>query len=208
MADINPVWTETLELLAFQSLGAGAAVHVPIDQLSTQDIAEITILFNEGNTVAAAPNRGLRVSVYGANDLTGIGTDGPTDGLRQQFTIPVLDSRLETTVDADSSSGQKVLNVTATTNAAIGRAVIIAAADATREEIGRIVSISAGASVTLARNLVNTHTAAQADSVEECQIRSINIEGVPGASLLLENLDTTNAVEVAVFGATRDWQSV
>ena len=70
-----------------------------------------------------------------------------------------------TTVDADSNSGQAVLNVAATTDFMVGDRIRINAGGA-RDESGYIVSISAGASVTLAANLASTHTAVQADVVQ------------------------------------------
>lgn len=73
-------------------------------------------------------------------------------------------SDVSTTVDADSSSGQKVLNVAATTGFAVGDEILIHAGGA-REERGVVASISAGASLTLEENLTYTHTAVQADDV-------------------------------------------
>jgi len=69
------------------------------------------------------------------------------------------------TVDADSASGQKVLNITATTNFSVGDKIIINRSG-NREEVGSIASIHAGVSVTLEENLTYTHTAVQADEVE------------------------------------------
>lgn len=71
-----------------------------------------------------------------------------------------------TTVDADSASGQKVLNVAATTNMLVGAGVAIDPFDKnSRGEFGVIATISAGVSITLISNLGFTHTAAQADQV-------------------------------------------
>lgn len=70
-----------------------------------------------------------------------------------------------TTVDADSNSGQKVVNVAATTMFNVGDRVALNLGGA-REEFGYIASISAGVSITLENNLTNTHTSAQADVVQ------------------------------------------
>lgn len=69
-----------------------------------------------------------------------------------------------TTVDADSASGQKVLNVAATGDFAAGQSVVINDGGA-RQEVKVIGSIQAGVSLTMTVNLVSTHTGAQADVV-------------------------------------------
>ena len=71
---------------------------------------------------------------------------------------------VSSTVDADSNSGQKVLNVAATTDYAVFDRITINSGGG-REESGYIDSIQAGVSVTMKDNLTNTHTAAQADEV-------------------------------------------
>jgi hypothetical protein len=73
-------------------------------------------------------------------------------------------SDISTTVDADSSNGQKVLNVAATAGFAVGDQIRINDGGA-RDEQGVVASIQAGVSLTLEENLVYTHTAAQADAV-------------------------------------------
>ncbi len=69
-----------------------------------------------------------------------------------------------TTVDADSASGQKVLNVASTTDFLPNYVVKINEGGARSEE-RRIDTVQAGISLTLITNLANTHTAAQADAV-------------------------------------------
>lgn len=204
MVNINTVWTESIQLLALESLAGGAAKAIQVTELATQDIVGITLLYNEHASASA----GLRVKTYGRNPLTGIGTDGVAYGDGIQFDIDELGTRLETVVDSDSSSGQKVLNITATTNSRIGQQIIIAAGDATLEEIGIIESIQAGVSITLVDDLANTHTSAAGNSVEEYLSRYVPLYGMSDAMIMLENLDGTNACEIAVFAATRDWTSV
>lgn len=62
----------------------------------------------------------------------------------------------DTTVDVESSSGQKVVSVAATTGFTAGDFVILDAGNA-NEEWGQIDTISAGVSITLLANLTNTH---------------------------------------------------
>lgn len=64
-------------------------------------------------------------------------------------------TRVETTVDSSSASGQKVLNVTSTTGFTAGERVLIGE-DTASEEIGTIDTIQAGISLTLLSNLTNT----------------------------------------------------
>jgi len=72
---------------------------------------------------------------------------------------------LDTTVDVDSNSGQKVLSVASTTNCYQGQHVGINVGGE-REEWGVIDSVAAGVSITLKANLRYTHTAVQADTVK------------------------------------------
>ena len=69
-----------------------------------------------------------------------------------------------TTVDADSAAGQKVLNVTATTGFSAGEFIIINEGGV-REETKVIDTIQDGISLTLTANLTYAHTAVQADTV-------------------------------------------
>jgi hypothetical protein len=84
--------------------------------------------------------------------------DGKHDGKT------ATDTSGSTTVDADSASGQKVLNVAATTSFNVADAVLINSGGA-REEWNEIASIQAGVSLTLQNNLRYQHTAVQADAV-------------------------------------------
>lgn len=69
-----------------------------------------------------------------------------------------------TTVDADSASGQKVLNVASTTGFQVGGVVRINSGGPRQED--RIIgSIQAGVSLTVTANLTYTHTLGDADAV-------------------------------------------
>jgi len=70
----------------------------------------------------------------------------------------------QSTVDSDSASGQKVLNIASTTDFSAGKYVIVGYGTA-REEVLAIDTVQAGVSITLTTNLGFTHTAAQADTV-------------------------------------------
>ncbi len=203
--DINVKWTAPVEEYALVSLAGGAKVIIPVTGLDTQDIIVPEVLFNEHASATA----GIQVTVLKRTTFSSLGTDGVSySSTGIGATMDEYGTRLETTVDADSASGQKVLNVTATTNAVVGRPVIIAAGDSSLEEVGIIASIQAGVSITLQDNLVNTHTAAAGNSVEEYISKPFTIAGLPDAALEIENLDGSNACEIAVFNDTRDWVSV
>ena len=205
MANINVNWTAAVEESALASLAGAAKIIVPITGLDTQAVALVHVLFNEHASATA----GLLVTILERTTLTGLGTKGigyASTGIGA--TLAEHGTRLETTVDADSASGQKVLNTTATTNAVVGRQVIIAAGDASFEEVGTIASIQAGVSITLQDNMAVNHNAAEAHTVEECVSKPFAISRLPDAALLIENLDGTNACEFAVFNDTMDWVSV
>lgn len=94
---------------------------------------------------------GIFDQVYG-----GVGTSCTRDANADLFT---------TTVDADSASGQKVLNVTATTDFVAADVVVVNPGGA-REEACVIDTVQAAVSITCLSNLAFTHTAAQADVVD------------------------------------------
>ena len=123
------------------------------------------------NTAATAythPATIAKCSIRAVDNHLCIGTDS-TNYIQVYRSGAALDDQLHantttTTVDADSNSGQKVLNIAATTSFAVGDRVRINSGGA-RDESGYIASISAGASITLMDNLTYTHTAVQADVV-------------------------------------------
>jgi hypothetical protein len=90
--------------------------------------------------------------------------DSGSDAGRSTVASNDVLSDISTTVDSDSSSGQKVLNVASTTGFSVGDEILIHDGGA-REERGVVASIQAGVSLTLEDNLVYTHTAAQGDDV-------------------------------------------
>ncbi len=116
-----------------------------------------------------------------------------------------------TTVNGDSNSGQAVLNVAATTNFVVGNRVLIGDGTA-RFEVGVILSIQAGVSLTLTSNLTYTHTAGQADvaiSPETAQNNGVVTLATPSGSwglitYVVIYLDTTPAFYGTVPNQTPD----
>ncbi|MCJ7790529.1 MAG: hypothetical protein MUP69_10230 [Candidatus Atribacteria bacterium] len=73
-------------------------------------------------------------------------------------------ANVNTTVDADSADGQKVLNVASTTGFSVDEFVIINEGG-DREETRKIYTIQAGISLTFTVDLTYTHTQGQGDAV-------------------------------------------
>ena len=102
--------------------------------------AKITLVKGDGHLLIGADN-GNSIQVYRTGDAL-------DDQLRNDTT--------GTTVDASSASGQKVLNVAATTMFKVHDRIVID--EAGTPEYGYVASISAGVSVTLVSNLGATYT--------------------------------------------------
>ena len=99
-----------------------------------------------------------------------ISTDGATNRIRAYRSGAALDDPLgnttaTTTVNVDSSSGQKVLKIAATTSFQPGDRVRINSGGA-RDESRFVASVQAGTSLTFTENLVYAHTSVQADVVQ------------------------------------------
>ena len=126
-----------------------------ISQKSTQAVAANSLATF---TAPEFPSGVTEVRIY-LGTTTGTlyfaGTEGTSKGT---WTEPF------STVDADSNSGQKVLQIAATTDFEAGQQVIIAESTA-REENKVIDTVQAGASITFTEVLGQTHTAVQADEV-------------------------------------------
>lgn len=114
-----------------------------------------------------------------------------------QFAYPLFIGNAATAVDADSNSGQKVLNVAATTGFSAGQIVEVNGGGA-RRELLTIDTIQAGVSLTMTGNLAYTHTAAQADAVTTNLITDLHIQSASPA----KNAGVTG------LGVTEDYDQV
>jgi parallel beta-helix repeat protein len=109
---------------------------------------------------------------------------------------------LHTTVDATSNSGQKVLSVAVTSGFMAGGTVYINHGGA-RDEIGVIVSIQDGTSLTLTDNLTYTHTLAQADEVWTADYHAgYRVDKAAGAGGCIYN-----SVAAATYGIIEAFQT-
>jgi len=97
------------------------------------------------------------------------GTTTLTDAIIRLMDGPE-DTTVATTVDANSDSGQKVLNVAATTGFSAGDSIVVNHGGA-RNEIHEVDTVQAGVSLTLIDNLKYSHTAVQADAVKKCKVK-------------------------------------
>jgi hypothetical protein len=199
MGTITPTYIESIAVLAIKTdLGGTEYVEADLDIKDHASGPFDEIGFVVGYAPGASPITGgaLTIKVFSSSD------GGATrDQLAKIHQFDPFADTNQTTVDADSSSGQKVLNVAATTAFTVGDRVIIDHdASGGGREFGQIASISSGVSITLEDNLTNTHTAAQADTVKVWQTFPIPLAtgGISFIRLRLENDDTDSADDAIV----------
>jgi hypothetical protein len=120
-------------------------------------------------------------------------------------------ANLNTTVDADSNSGQAVLNVASTTTVVAGDIICIqdSGGGVTRLEWHRVSKVSAGVSVTLDRNLQYTHTGAQADTVRnKADVFSpVWVDGGSLVEVIFDYGDDSAGESVTVQALAQSWDS-
>jgi len=146
------------------------------------------------------------------------------DGVRVSALEKIL--AFGTTVNGDSASGQKVLNVPVTTGFApnpAGDLRCVIGYGTAREEVQKAFSLSAGVSITMVANLDNTHTAAQADTVYQtystnevaeaiCPLQQAfggwaasfvdtEIPNARNVRFKRENIDSSGSTSLAVYGS-------
>ena len=117
---------------------------------------------------------------------------------------PKFASVVYTTVDADSASGQKVLNVASTAGYNAGEKIWIGQGTA-RMEQGVIDTIQAGVSLTLLANLTQTHTGAQADVVQSCVYTNLHLQSTsPAIGAADATVGVVNDFDGVARGAVTD----
>jgi hypothetical protein len=165
MASITPVWTDLTTVIADAAITRPGVAAGTLD-LRTKFGAYLFAKVGRVGTTALTVGIQFRVNRIPNNNAKahpaslaplGPGLTAATNG--------------NTTVNTDSSSGQRVLQVAAITNFAIGDFVIIGSGGA-RQEYARVARIDGGTvDLIMDRNLEFTHTAAQADTVRnKCDI--------------------------------------
>jgi hypothetical protein len=158
MASATPVWTDNVSVIAAATVAAGNKTRGTIDLRSKFGAFLFVRLGRKGST---APGSGIQVQVRRVLNNDGAG------GIHPGASIPLAGSTTTgqaTTVNADSASGQAVLNVASVTNFAAGDVICIYDSGFSRLEFQRVSKVS-GSTLVLDDNLGFTHTAAQADNV-------------------------------------------
>ncbi len=161
MPSITPSWTDTAtNIVAIASLARNAVVSGTID-LRSKFGAFLFICV--GKTGTTALTNGVEVRVNRTINNNGRGHPSSHAALGPG----AFAAAQSTTVNADSASGQNILNVASTTSWAQGDYLLIVETGGgfTRAEWARVARVTDATHLLLDRNLQFTHTAAQADTV-------------------------------------------
>ena len=164
MANSTPVWTDNVTVISDQAITRPNLVSATLD-LRAKFGAYLFCRVGRVGTTALTTGIQFRVNRVPNNNGNahpaslaplGPGLTAATNG--------------NTTVNADSASGQRTLNVASSTNFVGGDYIIIGSGTA-RQEYARVVRIPDATHIVVDRNLTNTHTAAQADTVRnKCDV--------------------------------------
>jgi hypothetical protein len=165
MASVTPVWTDLVTVISDQAITRPNIVSATLD-LRTKFGAYI--FAKHGRVGTTALTVGVQFRVNRVPNNNGVPHPASLAPLGPGLTAATNGN---TTVNTDSSSGQRVLQVAAVTNFVIGDFVIIGSGTA-RQEYARVARIDGGTvDLIMDRNLSFTHTAAQADTVRnKCDV--------------------------------------
>jgi len=170
-SNVIPIWSPYDAPTTSTSAGGAIAGRTLYCAYVWSDGTDISNVSQEATQVVAANNQATvtakqfptgvtEARVYlgiASGTLTFGGTIATTGGT---FTEPF------STVDGDSNSGQKVLNVAATTGFESGQNVVIDEGSVGAGEENKVIdTVQAGVSLTMTTVLTYTHTAVQADEV-------------------------------------------
>jgi hypothetical protein len=159
MATITPTWTDTgTAIVGPTTVARAATAEVTID-LRTKRYGYLLVRLGRQGTTALTDGVNVRCRRTINNDAAGHPASGP-EATSQSVAAQ------STTINSDSNSGQPALNVASSTSFAAGDRVLVESADGahTRIEWGIVSKVAVGV-ITLDRNLKNTHTSVQADTV-------------------------------------------
>lgn len=167
------------------------------ENFSAGDTVELWVNTNGGETHGTYVQNfrikydGGTVSLDLLDDLEHEHTAAQADVVRRTYGSAI--------VDADSTTGQAVLNVSHTDQFSVGEEIIIGLGTA-REEIKFIYTITADTSLTMTENLEYEHTAAQGDKVYRMEEFSYDAEAVEyDSDVTSDNIywtDFANAIQV------------
>lgn len=158
----TPTWTDAISILSDQVLARGSVLRGTID-LRAKYGARIFAAVGRGGTTALSGGTYPGVSIL-VRPLWNNGSLSHPGVVAAQ--LSQIAAAASTTVNADSNSGQAVVNVASATGIVADDLVCIqdSGGGVTRLEWQRVSKIS-GATLVLDRNLIYTHTSAQADTV-------------------------------------------
>src|SRR2546421_3855618 len=151
MATATPNWTDNVSVIAAATLAAGNKTRGTIDLRSKVGAFLFVRLGRKGST---APASAIQVHVRRVLNNDGAGGIPPASPMPLAGSVSTGQA---TTVNADSASGQSVLNVASVTNFAAGDVVCIYDSGFTRLEFQRVSKVS-GSTLGLDDNLGFTHT--------------------------------------------------
>lgn len=142
-----------------------AKLHLKVD--SADDNALITALITTARELAERETKRAFITQIWQMflDSAKAEIEIPKPPLQSVESIKAI-SAVESTVDQNSAEGQALLYVAETTGFAVDDTIVVNRGGE-REEEGVILSIQADVSLTMTTNLINAHTAAQADRVEK-----------------------------------------
>lgn len=166
MASVTPVWTDLVTVISDQAITRPNLVTATLD-LRTKFGAYI--FCRHGRVGTTALTSGVQFRVNRVPNNNGVAWPASLAPIGPGLTAATNGN---TTVDTDSNSGQRTLQVANTANFVNGDYIIIGQGTA-RQEYARVVRLvgGAGGDLILDRNLTNTHTAAQADTVRnKCDV--------------------------------------
>ena len=157
MATATPSWTDLVSVIASQAITRPNIVTATLD-LRTKFGAYLFARHGRAGTTALTAGVQFRVNRVPSNNAvehpSSLAPLGP--GLTAAAN--------STTVNVDSASGQRTLQVVSSTGFLAGHYILIGGGTA-REEWARVARIPGATSMVLDRNLKFAHTAAQADTV-------------------------------------------
>lgn len=155
MSTTTPNWTDAVNVVASATLARGSSTRGTLDVRSKAG-AMLKVRIGRQGTTALTNGVVVRIDRTISNDSK----HHPASFVQLNSQIAAASS---TTVNVDSNSGQKALNVASVSGFAVGDLILIGGGTA-REEWGRVAKTATGV-LTLDDNLEFTHTSAQADTV-------------------------------------------
>ncbi len=175
---LTPSWTDNTAVIAAGTVAKGSVASGTLD-LRAKFGAFLSLKIGRGGTTAL----GTAITIWVRRLLNnGAAAQGGPYAVHNQLQSSTTATNGNTTVNVDSASGQNVLNVASVTNFAAGDDICIqdSGGGVTRLEFAKVSKVS-GSTLVLDRNLIYSHTAAQADTVRN-KADQFNAVWLPGGS--------------------------